>query len=136
MPAFPHGLIPVADAVCRFNPVYGQGMSVAALEALELQRLTSAGHEEALAVAFFQATQPTLETAWLTAAASDFFFPTTRGERPQGLDAHLALSAAVGPLAAADPAIHRLMVEVRGFLRPPADLRAAAAHALGAVAAG
>ena len=38
---FPRGLLPLADAVCRFNPVYGQGMTVAVMEAALLDRLLS-----------------------------------------------------------------------------------------------
>ncbi|MFJ4806835.1 NAD(P)/FAD-dependent oxidoreductase [Streptomyces murinus] len=44
---WPEGIIALGDAVCAFNPIYGQGMTVAALEALTLDNFLA--HSQGLA---------------------------------------------------------------------------------------
>src|SRR4029450_7240904 len=83
---FPRGLLPIGDAICRFNPVYGQGMSVAAQEACLLRALLERleGDSDpiaALAPTFFAEVQTLIETPW-SVAILDFVFPDTRGQRP------------------------------------------------------
>jgi 2-polyprenyl-6-methoxyphenol hydroxylase-like FAD-dependent oxidoreductase len=119
---FPRGLLPIGDAICRFNPVYGQGMSVAALEACLLQRLLErlAGDSNpiaGLASAFFAEVQTLIETPW-SVAILDFAFPDTRGQRPVDFETTLKFGIALTRLATEDPAVHKLTVEVQHLLKP------------------
>jgi 2-polyprenyl-6-methoxyphenol hydroxylase-like FAD-dependent oxidoreductase len=119
---FPSGLLPIGDAICRFNPVYGQGMSVAAQEACLLQRLLQrlggdSNPIAGLAPAFFAEVQPLIETPW-SVAILDFVFPDTRGKRPADFETTLKFGAALIRLAAEDPAVHKLTAEVQNLLKP------------------
>ncbi|HEY2178526.1 MAG TPA: FAD-dependent monooxygenase [Caulobacteraceae bacterium] len=125
--SWPRGLIPFGDSICRFNPVYGQGMSVAALEGCLLARLLgeNAASEDpvgAVTSTFLAEVQPLVQTPWDMSAIPDLVFPQTRGERPANLSQIMAYGAALGVLAARDPAVHRLDAEVRALLKPPGAL--------------
>jgi flavin-dependent dehydrogenase len=120
---FPAGLLAIGDALCRFNPVFGQGMSVAAQEAVILDRLLAEGVPmERLARDFFAAIQDTIATPW-GVAVSDFVYPATRGVRPADLAQRLQYGMALTRLAADDPEVHRLTAEVSQLLKPQAALR-------------
>jgi 2-polyprenyl-6-methoxyphenol hydroxylase-like FAD-dependent oxidoreductase len=121
--SFPAGLLAIGDALCRFNPVFGQGMSVAAQEAVILDRLLAEDVPmERLARDFFAAIQDTIATPW-GVAVSDFVYPATRGVRPADLAQRLQYGMALTKLAAADPEVHRLTAEVSQLLKPQAALR-------------
>jgi 2-polyprenyl-6-methoxyphenol hydroxylase-like FAD-dependent oxidoreductase len=121
--SFPAGLLATGDALCRFNPVFGQGMSVAAQEAVILDRLLAKDVPmDRLARDFFAAIQNTIATPW-GVAVSDFIYPATRGVRPADLAQRLQYGMALTKLAADDPEVHRLTAEVSQLLKPQAALR-------------
>jgi len=122
---WPSGLLPVADAICRFNPIYGQGMSVAALQAEALGELVTAepaAELPELLRRFLKRCDQIIEGPWNMAALPDLAFPDTRGERPPDLQASLKFGQAFTELAARDAAVHKLMMEVRGLLKPRSAL--------------
>jgi len=124
---FPRGVIPIGDSVCRFNPVFGQGMSVAAMEAVVLGKLLASRRDHAdpldgLAADYFSKIQACLESPWAT-AETDFVYPQTRGERPKDFAGRLQYGAALTRLMADDPEAHRTVVEVVNLVRPLSALR-------------
>ena len=97
-------------------------MSVAALEACLLKRLLERLGEDgnpvaALAPAFFVEAQTLIETPW-SVAILDFAFPNTRGQRPADFETTLKFGIALTRLAAEDPAVQKLTLEVQHLLKP------------------
>jgi hypothetical protein len=124
---FPRGLIPLGDSACRFPPIFGQGMSVAAQECCVLAGLIESRRWridplEGLAEAFLREIQPLLETPW-SHAMSDLAYPETRGERPPDLERKLKYGRALVQLAAEDPEVDRVLSEVRALIKPFSALR-------------
>lgn len=118
---FPEGLLVIGDALCSFNPIYGQGMSVAALEADALRRVLLAGDRE-LAKRFFRSAQTPVEHAWKLAAAADRALPELGLREPL---LHRVVNRYVDRLIAAavrDDVLARLFYEVSGMVAPPARM--------------
>jgi 2-polyprenyl-6-methoxyphenol hydroxylase-like FAD-dependent oxidoreductase len=125
--SFPRGLIPLGDSACRFPPIFGQGMSVAAQECCVLAGLIESRRWrtdplEGLAEAFLKEIQPLLETPW-SHAMSDLAYPETRGKRPPDLERKLKYGRALVQLAAEDPEVDKVLSEVRALLKPFSALR-------------
>jgi hypothetical protein len=70
MKRFPAGVIPFADAICSFNPVYGQGMTVAAIEANALRRVLVSERRD-LERRFLAEIAPAIEAAWTMISGND-----------------------------------------------------------------
>ncbi len=124
----PDGVIPIGDAICRFNPVYGQGMSVAAKEAVLLHHLLGARASQSdplcgLGREFLAETRLLIETPWSMAAVPDFAYPDTRGDRPADLERSLQFAAALSRLAVRDASVQRLAIEVWHMLKPRSAYR-------------
>jgi hypothetical protein len=120
---FPRGLLPIGDLICRFNPIYGQGMSVAAQEACLLHCVlqTRAGDADplvGLGQVFLSEAQGLIEPPWALSAIPDFVYPDTRGQRPADFGSALSFASALTRIAARDPTVHKLMMEVQHLLKP------------------
>ena len=122
---FPDGVVAVGDAVCAFNPVYGQGMTAAALGAEVLHRwLRQASDRGPGRGRVFQSRLArATAAAWQLSTGADYRFRTTAGP-PQSRVARLTgrYVAEVMRASTRQPWIRRRLTQVLHLLRPPTAL--------------
>ena len=118
---FPERLVVLGDAVCSFNPTFGQGMTVAALEATLLDATLAEGLER-IGPRFFARLRKPLDAPWNVVVGNDLRFPEVDG--PRTLPARLvnAYMARYVAAAAEDPELSRAFLDVANLTASPAQL--------------
>lgn len=118
---FPQSYLAFGDALCSFNPIYGQGMTVAGMEALALRDCLASGSLD-LARRFFQAAARLIEIPWQIAVGSDLQHPKVPGKRPpqvRFINWYLAKLYRAGQR---DPLLATRFLEVANLIKQPAAL--------------
>jgi 2-polyprenyl-6-methoxyphenol hydroxylase-like FAD-dependent oxidoreductase len=123
MPRFPFGLLVIGDALCSLNPIYGQGMTVAALQALALREHLSAVDSEEHPQRFFSAAAHHIGPTWAANRVRDNPSSTGTGNRRWSTTvtdwtARQALDA-----ASHDVAFTEVIMRVNHLVDPPDRLR-------------
>jgi 2-polyprenyl-6-methoxyphenol hydroxylase-like FAD-dependent oxidoreductase len=118
---FPEGYLVFGDAICSFNPIYGQGMSAAALQATALEQCLASG-DAGLAPRFFAAASQVIDAPWTMAVGGDLRYAGVDGRRTAMVK---FVNWYIGKLhiaAAGDPAVALAFHRVANLLDPPPSL--------------
>jgi 2-polyprenyl-6-methoxyphenol hydroxylase-like FAD-dependent oxidoreductase len=121
MRRFPDGLLVVGDGICSLNPIYGQGMSVAAIEALTLRAHLDSGLEprpRKILRDFAKA----IDTPWEMAVGADMAIPGVEGRRTAKIRIANAYIPRLHAAAAHDAGLATDFLRVAGLVEPPAAL--------------
>ena len=120
----PQNLLVIGDAFCRFDPIFGQGISVAAMEAVALQKLFTKNRPHNLARAFHRKAANIVRIPWLLSASEGFRMAHTTGKKPipVGLNLLHWYLGHIFALSAHDAHIYRRFVEVFNLVKHPVFL--------------
>jgi 2-polyprenyl-6-methoxyphenol hydroxylase-like FAD-dependent oxidoreductase len=118
---FPAGLLVIGDAICSFTPIYGQGMSVAALEALQLRKALALGSEQ-LALRFFRQIAKVVDVPWGMAAGNDLRLAGTKQNISLGKRLLNSYLDELQIAARRDPEVAWAFLKVGSLLVPPSSL--------------
>jgi 2-polyprenyl-6-methoxyphenol hydroxylase-like FAD-dependent oxidoreductase len=117
---FPEGLLVLGDALCSFNPIYGQGMSAASMYADVLEQcLQEQGGRAGLWRSFFSRAARVAEMPWQLATGEDLRFKETIGPRSPALRFLQWYTGKVLTACGRDELITERFYEVMHLLKPP-----------------
>ncbi|MFN8527349.1 MAG: FAD-binding monooxygenase [Anaerolineae bacterium] len=115
---FPAGYLVMGDAVAIVNPVYGQGMSGAALQAEVLDRVMSRKPRPDLWRAYFRGISKVIDRPWRLTVGEDFRNPITEGKMPIGTRLLNRYVTMVQRATTRDPMVYRQFLKVMHLLEP------------------
>ena len=117
----PDGLLVFGDAICSFNPIYGQGMTIAAIEAETLRNCLRSGDLN-LPQRFFGESAKKIQVAWRTAVGSDLALPQVQGRRSLATRIVNTYMDRVLTATETDPAVAQQFFRVAWMLDAPTRL--------------
>ncbi len=117
----PEGYLAFGDAICSFNPAYGQGMTVAAAEAAVLRDCLAAGRER-LGVRFFGKAAKVIDVPWDIAVGADLRYPEVTGTRSTKVNVLNAYVAKLHIAAEKHPVVGTAFLSVANLMAPPTRL--------------
>ncbi|GAA4862361.1 FAD-dependent monooxygenase [Saccharopolyspora rosea] len=123
MSRFPEGLLVLGDAVSSFNPVYAQGMTVAALSALVLRRHLRGGGRVRPLRFFRDVSEEVTNATWDAMTVSDLRFPGVAGDRSLRTRLRQFYTGRVQVAATRDDVVARAYMRVLGLIDPADTLR-------------
>jgi len=117
---FPDGLLVLGDAVASFNPLYGQGMTVSAIEAMALRdALRESGTGRVDPKKFLKVVSKVVQTPWDMNAGGDLAFPDVPGERTARVRFANGYMARVQYATSKDPKVTKAFLRVAGMVARP-----------------
>jgi hypothetical protein len=121
MRRFPDGLLVVGYAICSFNPIYGQGMTVAALQAITLRDQLRPGTTPSTQTVL-RALARAIDAPWELAIGADLSVPEVEGPRPPRRRLANHYMRRLQAAASRDPELSQAFVRVTGLIDPPEAL--------------
>ena len=122
--SLPQRYVVSGDAVCSFDPRFGQGMTVAMAEAIALGEVLDRTGLDDIGLRVLSASKSVVRDAWDLATGADLVLPEVEGARPLAWKLNTAYMERLIPAAHRDPEVAAALIRVVGMLDRPQQLMA------------